>query len=111
MKFGYFFIAMNFSSEGAAHAAVQIRPMESGTLQGAGARIDIRVPIRTEDCGLPISAIAQAALASAQQLLPEPALAAWAAQWAGQVMDQPCLPVEALQEWRHPTLELMQTKQ
>lgn len=102
MEFGYFFIGTEFVSEGAAFAAVQIRPMEVGTLQSSGARIDIRVPICAQDCALPIASIAQNALAAARQLLPESALAAWGQHWTGQVMAQPCHPANALQEWNKP---------
>jgi len=99
MKFGYFFIGMHFTSEGAAFSQVQIRPMERGNLQDAGMCIDIRVPVRTEDYGSLLSAIATQALQSVAQLLPESALSSWAHGLDFPVMAQPCLPLDTLDNW------------
>ena len=96
MKFGYFFMGLALNDSSLAH--VQVRPMDPA-LQLAGLRIDIRIPLRTQDGGLSVSALAQSALASAMQLLPESALAAWSLAMAGQAMIQPAMPAGAMDKW------------
>jgi hypothetical protein len=102
MKFAYFFTGTHFSSEGAAFATVQIRPIEASNLQQAGLRIDIRIPIHTQAAELSVRQLSSGALQAAQQLLPESSLAAWAAGMDQPAMTQPCLPEQALGEWLNP---------
>lgn len=105
MEFGYFFLGIEFSPAGIAAARVEIRPMAADMLQRAGARVTIKVPLRTSERDLSVAQVAALALQAAQELLPESALQAWGQRWAGEPMTQPCLPGQALQDWLNPVLD------
>jgi hypothetical protein len=99
ITFGYFLHAVDFNLQGQASAHVQIRPLTEPTVD-QGFKITLTLPLNTTRPGETLESAAAHALASAQQLLPAPALADWAARHQGQALEQAALPPGALAQWQ-----------
>ncbi|OUM00551.1 hypothetical protein A8M77_21015 [Variovorax sp. JS1663] len=98
MDFGYFFLGVKQSERGAS-GHVEIRPLTDLAAVDAGMKVIVAVPLNTQRFGESLQAVASHCLQSAQQLLPESALAAWLQTCQASTAAQPTIPPDAQDRW------------